>query len=257
MAAAEMARYFRNWLQVWQAYRRSRPIPPLQIRFGLTLNHSPTDDPIHLFREIFIEQSYARDFYQPKPEDTVIDLGANIGMLALFLQQQARGIRVHCFEPASSARRFLSENLRENRVEDLCPVYPVAVGAAGKLHLWIDRNSINTSAFLKANGDGEETDSVTLSDALRLAGSPTRIDLLKIDIEGSEIDLVQNSKPEDMARVSRVAAEFHDNLRPGACAALSEFLETNGFRILRIHRYPAGFGMLYATRLNPSEPGAG
>src|SRR5437773_6326479 len=104
-ALASQLRYFKNGMEVFRAFRAAQPLPPLQLRSGLTLFHGPTDNACSLFREIFVERCYTRDgFYSPAPSDCVMDFGANIGFFAAYLQCAAPGINVHCFEPAASTR---------------------------------------------------------------------------------------------------------------------------------------------------------
>src|SRR5947209_1159886 len=93
-ALALFIRSFRNWGEVWEAYRNRRPLPRMVLRDGLTVHHGEGDDPVYLFREIFVDRCYTSGgFYSPSPADTVLDLGANIGFFALYLQHAARGVR--------------------------------------------------------------------------------------------------------------------------------------------------------------------
>src|SRR5262249_32277270 len=116
---AQFASMLENWRAVWDAYRGKAPIPPLRLRGGITLYHEPGDDTFALFREIFLDHCYTRaGFYRPRPADTVIDLGANVGFFALYLQWRARGIRIHCFEPAVETRRRLGHNIEANHLTE-------------------------------------------------------------------------------------------------------------------------------------------
>ena len=51
-----------------------------------------------------------------------------------------------------------------------------------------------------------------------------RIALLKVDIEGSEADLFADADPSLLARIDRVAMEYHNNLRPGTLDLLKHRL---------------------------------
>ena len=85
----EFMRYVRNWSEVWCAFRARRPLPPLILRGGLRLEGGPEDDWYGIFHEVFVRRCYTHGFYTPACEHTVVDVGANIGVFALFLSWSA------------------------------------------------------------------------------------------------------------------------------------------------------------------------
>ena len=94
-----------NWQDVLRALRCGTEVPPIHLKNGLRIAHSADDDIGYSFFEIFGLQPYtSRGFYQPHPSHTVVDIGANIGLFALYLAGCAPGIEVHCFEPSVTAR---------------------------------------------------------------------------------------------------------------------------------------------------------
>ncbi|HVK12266.1 MAG TPA: FkbM family methyltransferase [Gemmataceae bacterium] len=252
-ALLEFARHLKNWPAVWRAYRRGQPIPsPLVLRNGLVVEFGPDDDPVQLFREIFVRACYTpRWFYRPTPGDQVVDLGANIGVFALAVAGIARGLRCHCFEPAAGTRGRLLRNAEVNGLTEFIRVYPNAVAAAaGTLTLRAGASTIHRSLFandMATDTPGETVEAVTLGRALEMTGAD-RIDLLKVDIEGAELDVFPACLPDVLAPVRRVVVEYHDHFRPGARAATEAALRAAGFSAPRVD--PAGpeGGVLYATR---------
>lgn len=229
----EFRRGLENWREVWNAYRCGAPIPPLKLRGGLTLEHGSEDDAIRLFQEIFVGRCYTRGgFYQPRAGETVLDLGANIGAFALAMQWLGRGVRVHSFEPASDTRARLERNVAVNGLEGLVTVHPYAVtGSAGTLTLKRGGVAGHSSLFASRFVDGgyeEQVQAVGLDGAVALTGSPT-IDLLKIDIEGAEIEVVEGAGADTWARVRRVVVEYHDLFRPGCRERVARVLQAQGF----------------------------
>src|SRR5205814_3003640 len=119
------------WRAVWDAYRGRAPAPPLELRSGLRLDYGPEDDALPLYVEVFARRDYTGGgFYRPRPGDTVLDVGANVGTFAVFLQHVARGVLVHCFEPAAETRGRLEHNVRVNGLEPWVRVHPVGVSDA-------------------------------------------------------------------------------------------------------------------------------
>jgi len=253
-ALAEFILAFRNWRDVWAAYRVCGPLPPFTFRNGLTLHHGSGDDPILLFREIFLDCVYTRrGFYRPKPTDTVIDLGANIGVFALWLEGQARGIRVLCFEPARDNRVRLEQNLEANALSSYVHVYPFAVSDTSKIvTLHRAESSGHRSLFDRVtltSEAGEDVEAVNLAFAVEQAGS-TMIDLLKIDVEGSEVEIVEGADSEVWKRIRRVVVEYHDLFRPGCRDRVETVLRREGFSSLESIPEPdvPGLGLIRASR---------
>ena len=230
------------------------PLPPFLLRNGLTLHHGPNDDAILLFREIFLDRVYSQGgFYSPKSTDTVLDLGANIGFFALWLQSQARGIRVLSFEPAAESRARLEQNIKANGLEASVRVYPFAVSDLSKVvSLRRAESSGHRSLFerVTTTEDGENVQAVDLAFAVEQSGVDV-IDLLKIDVEGSEIEIVEGASAEVWKRIKRVVIEYHDLFRPGCRERVEVVLKCEGFAHIETLPEPGvpGLGLIRASRL--------
>jgi FkbM family methyltransferase len=88
-----------------------------------------------------------------------------------------------------------------------------------------------------ANGGGSrliDVDVMTLSlfiDTYRLSS----IDLLKIDIEGAEIDVIRSMNDDLFARIGQMTIEFHDFLQPSCAPLVKESIksiENRGFFVI-------------------------
>jgi FkbM family methyltransferase len=250
---AMTCRWFRNWRPILAAARAEVPLPPLVLRSGLTVYHGPADSPLFIFNEIFRQRCYTRGgFYRPRPADTVLDLGANIGLFTLFLQWRAWGIRVNCFEPAAETRARLAHNIDANRLSPHVSIYPFAVSDRdGEAGLRPGRTTGVRSFF--ANPDRGHTPAecvrcVTLGRALEMCGRG-RVDLLKIDVEGSEVEIVEGAEAGAWERVERVALEFHEDLRPGCRERVLRVLAARGYNHVAVDVGPTGeVGVIRARR---------
>jgi hypothetical protein len=66
----------------------------------------------------------------------------------------------------------------------------------------------------------------TVSDVLR-AHDVERVDYLKIDVEGAELEVLRGIAPDDWARIARLGAEVHDV--DGRLRTIREMLASAGF----------------------------
>jgi hypothetical protein len=65
-----------------------------------------------------------------------------------------------------------------------------------------------------------------------------------MDIEGSELDVMNAATPETLRRIERFGMEYHDNLVPGTLKRLQQILAAT--HEMRVEPTPHGHGMLFA-----------
>jgi FkbM family methyltransferase len=145
----------------------------------------------------------------------VLDLGANIGSFSLFAAKSAD--RVYAFEPEKSNYEQLLKNIDINGAKNIIPIKKAVGGKSGSTLLYKSaRNTAICSTAVEFSDTTEAVDVVTLSDAMKLC-AVDHIDLLKIDIEGSEYDLFENVASAELARflgAGSANGRFH-SVRPG------------------------------------------
>jgi FkbM family methyltransferase len=151
---------------------------------------------------------------------TVVDCGANVGLFSLFLKDAARVVAV---EPNPAVNRRLKGNLEANGVA--ATVIEAAIsGRDGTVKM--DFGS-GPSVLSSIGESGTEVRSISL-DSLLSENKIDSVDLLKLDLEGHEIEALGGAADAlSQGRVKRIVAEFND---ADALAALDEHLAPYGFR---------------------------
>jgi len=174
--------------------------------------------------EIWGLQEYtAHRFYSPKNGDVILDIGANIGLFSIWVARQAPQARVFAYEPVAENYAALQTNLAG--CAHSVRVHQAAVGATDGVGMMLDggARSLDHRLTMASSDAGGEVRVVTLDQAVKeTGGSP--IDLLKVDIEGAELDMLAAASPSTLKRIRRVALEYHDNIRPGTKAEVSRIL---------------------------------
>jgi FkbM family methyltransferase len=143
------------------------------------------------------------------PNSTVLDLGANKGEFSHGMISRYQ-CRVYAVEPLSSLRKEIVQSPRLSLV-------PFAVGGRNErsqLHVFGTR-----CASMLRRLDEEATESEEIVDVLdfkSLLGhlNLDRIDLVKIDIEGAELEMFASASDADLARCTQITVEFHDFIYP-------------------------------------------
>jgi FkbM family methyltransferase len=163
-------------------------------------------------QEIYGDGGYDRlpDFV-PRPGWVVFDVGANSGVYAI--RQARRGAHVYAFEPNAGCYRRLEKSVRANEMETHVTAIKSALGAApGSAELLVPEG-VTTMGSLRpewtphANANGVTVEVDTVDRVARKFGI-NRIDLLKIDVEGLELDVLQGAR-NTLAYVDRVVVEYH------------------------------------------------
>lgn len=165
------------------------------------------------------------------PRSVVVDLGSNRGAFATAIWKIA-GCRVYCAEPNPQ----LCEKLARHPA---LTVFNLAIGpSSGRVRFNLAENDECSSLFnptASAVNAAIECDALTLTDLFDRIGV-AHIDLLKVDIEGAELDLLTNTDPSVLARVNQIAVEFHESIGIGTVQDIRNIihrLQTLGFRALK------------------------
>jgi FkbM family methyltransferase len=177
---------------------------------------------IFTFYEIFLKQVYRRAL-PLRDGATVVDLGANIGMTALWLATQAKGVRVVAVEPEDSNIDLLRRNVSE---DDVVVVHAAIAAQPGKVRLQIGSPSGHRIGSLTPTQSQVASQEVDALDPDELVGryALENIDVLKVDIEGAEADIFCTSWAlVDRAQI--VLMEVHDD---AARVVISRALERQG-----------------------------
>lgn len=130
-----------------------------------------------------------------RPEDIVLDVGANVGHLSLLLADVVKPENIYCFEPTPVTFRRLRDNWSLNGWghEQL---HHLALGAAsGRMFIADEPHPITTNSVHTANGGpGDVTVEVRPLDAMCSLWRGRSVGLLKVDVEGFEKEVFAGSR---------------------------------------------------------------
>jgi len=197
---------------------------PIHLRFKTT--DTPT------MWKIFQEGEY--DFPLAAPPTFIIDAGANVGFASLFFARKYPHARIVALEPERENFGLLQRNTRP---------YPNVVPM--RAALWKQKATLNVvdpglgpwafqASDTAATLTGKVVDQVpafTVDDLMQ-ANSAAEVSLLKIDIEGGEKAVFENSSAW-MPSVRAIMAELHDHITAGTSSVFSAVTQDFPIRIRR------------------------
>lgn len=179
--------------------------------------------------------------------DTVIDIGANYGWYSTWLAKLVGPTgRVHAFEPTPTTMALLRRNCAENGLDDRIIFNPVGLSnAPGKATIHVPRQ--HGGASLKPHYDEPTTQyeiTLTTLDDYIASNSVGAVRLIKIDVEGCELAVIQGAgkflsaphPPMWLMEVSRLTSKAFGYTSEELLGSLMRY----GYRVCRILESPRG-----------------
>lgn len=208
------------------------------------INRYETD---YLYKEIFRDRCYQKHEITLNDNDTVIDVGANIGLFTLYVNAQIRNARVFSYEPSPIVFELLHINaglycrntkvfnkgISDKRGKALFTFYPNSSVFSGFAADQVEdteiishvignilkdessaddlviNNYVNEITGDRLKKETYECNLITVTDIIR-ENNLDKVDLLKIDAEKSELEILAGIEDEDWPKIKQIVIEIHD-----------------------------------------------
>jgi FkbM family methyltransferase len=193
-----------------------------------------------LISEVLIHRAYYLDL----PERPfIVDGGANIGLSVLLFKHLHPRCQILAFEPDPETFTLLQRNVQSNCLQDVELLNAALAGVPGEVELCFDPEvpgNLSMSTRPVANLSGRRrVRAVALSSYIT-----RRVDLLKLDIEGAEVSVIQEiAEGGRLKLVDQIVMEYHHHVQPDEdrLGGLLSTLEENGFGYQIASRPPLPF----------------
>ncbi len=186
------------------------PIVPVKIQ-GRRTSHTIHVPQNELFRttNIFEEHEYSiPGIRRHNGPIKIFDIGANIGLYAIYMKFVVPNSVIYCFEPSGSSLVLLEVNVRNLTGIHLCPYGLYNKEQEAKMNMHRFNTGENSIKFKNKH----YTDSVRV--LLKDAGAEfdklklTHLDVLKIDTEGCEVEILE-SFGNRLSLIDYILLEYH------------------------------------------------
>jgi amino acid adenylation domain-containing protein/FkbM family methyltransferase len=206
------------------------------------LNKNATD---FLYDEIFVRQMYLRNGVELQDGDCVVDVGANIGLFTMFASRLKQHLHIFSVEPDPAAYACLSANAEAYSATARCLPYSLTqngktaeaaffealTGLSGthedtaiahdsqatrSLESSRERFVVETGQSGDILPDTKASDKTRDLSSVIAAENIKRIDLLRINVAGSELGILQKLDPDDWTKIRQLVVRLDnpENVEP-------------------------------------------
>ncbi len=233
---------------------------------GSPVAHLKKNETDSIYDEIFVRQVYLRHGIAIQDGDCIVDVGANIGLFTVFASRLERNLRILCFEPDPAAYTCLSANAEAWGTAVQCLPYGLARESKSAEASFFEALSGSSGAYDDAATEREaarnhapnqqleshneqfaeeigESSDISLDTGIKSSQPRTlsgviaaegikRIDLLRINVEESELDVLQELSPDDWSKIRQlvVRVDHRENLE-----SITTLLEQHRYEVLAEH----------------------
>ena len=190
---------------------------------------------IPMFYYVFEELHF--DFNADTTPEVILDCGAHIGLTAVFFANKFPGARIFCVEPEQSNFELLKKNTA---------AYPnitcLQFGVWNKTTQLKIVDTMSGNWGFRTDETAEPGDDVIPAisiDEIMSRFNLEKIDICKINIEGTEKELFEKNYSNWLSRTKLVFIELHDHIREGCAKSFFKALSNYNFSVC-----PKGFYLL-------------
>lgn len=165
------------------------------------------------FIQIFITEEYKFEINKSINPSIIIDCGANIGLTSIYYKNKYQNAQIIAIEPEINNYSLLMENLKY--YSDIICLNNGIWNRKCHLNIINENAPENSFVFNESSNCDNIIDAISINDIVN-EYKLNEIDILKIDIEGSEKMVFSTGCEEWLPLVKVLIVELHDRFVPGS-----------------------------------------
>jgi len=177
------------------------------------------------FREIFMKREYDVTLPSTLIPTVIIDGGANVGFTSVFFANKYPTARIFSIEPDASNFTCLVNNTRNYTT--ITPIKSALWYKAELLNV-VDKGYGDRGFVIEKNDEVNGLQATSIADLMQQY-QLTHLDILKLDIEGSEKEVFSENYQRWLPQTKCLIIELHDRMKPGCSRAVFSALTQYNF----------------------------
>lgn len=178
-------------------------VPETNIKFDVREDYDTDNIVIHeIWEENVYEVKGWNFFREDTGQENVIDIGANIGSFSMYAAYNKA--KVYAIEPEPNNYEALVKNIELNSMQDV--IYPFKLGISDYNGTAVISDEGGGATILDGKS-GSNIDVITLDKFIK-DNNITSVGVLKIDVEGSEKEIILGASRESLNICKYITVEF-------------------------------------------------
>ena len=178
-----------------------------------------------MFEQIFYTKEY--DINVPFEPKVIIDLGANVGFASVYFANRFPASKIFALEPNKENYDLACKNVKKY------PNIKMVMGAiwnrSEEIHL-VDKGYGEASFMIEPGTDINSIQAYTIRSVMKMMNTDF-IDILKIDIEGSEKEIFESGYEEWLSLTKIIIVETHDRYKKGSSKSVLSTISNYNFSL--------------------------
>jgi FkbM family methyltransferase len=189
---------------------------PPKLRHAVRLRLHTSDTMV--FGNVIMDEEYS--FGLPSSANVIVDVGANVGLTPIYYAKLFPEARIFAIEAERANFELMLKNVQP--YPNITPIHAALWGSEGYISIADPLPGAFGSWGFTVSSKPGDVRAITIRSLMRDFGID-HIDLLKIDIEGSEKEVFEACDWQD--RLDSIVIELHDRYTPGCSEVVNSALQ--------------------------------
>lgn len=218
----------------------------LETRNGIKVKLRVDSTDLMAFTNVWLVEEYQNAGSRIKNDDIVIDIGAHIGLFALYASQFCKAGKIFCFEPVKENFDMMISNIELNGLTNVFATNAAVSADNNTVTIYLNEDQAGHSMH-QVSSKKVQAKSVSLKNIFD-SNSIEMCDFLKIDCEGAEYSIMSSLPDSYYNRIKKVFMEYHlADTKPQLLKDLISRLHMFAFKTMQTETTPS-MGLLYASK---------
>ena len=200
---------FKNWylypLVYFHIIKKEYVI--FETKTGLKIKIRVNSTDLMALTHVWMIKEYYDKNFKINENDNIVDVGAHIGLFALYASQYCKNGKIYCFEPIKENYNLLLENIRINKNKNIIAYNQAVTKKSSIVKIFLNKDESGHSMFIE-NKNFRNINSKSLSDIFA-ENNIEKCNFLKLDCEGTEYEIIESVKSELLEKIQKTVIEYH------------------------------------------------
>ncbi|NDF36097.1 MAG: FkbM family methyltransferase [Nitrosopumilaceae archaeon] len=199
----------KNWRTFIDLYFRKikSDYTVLEMRNGIKVKLRTDSTDLMAFVNVWLVEEYKKQGFEIKDKDTIIDIGAHIGLFALYASQFCKSGKIFCFEPIKENFDVLTANVELNKIINIIAVNKAVSTENKTITIYLSEDQSGHSMH-HASSKKIQVESISLQSIFDL-NSIEQCNFMKMDCEGEEYQIMEALPDSHYAKIRKICMEYH------------------------------------------------